>query len=321
MAYGSMDYGSHPTRYASLSDDEFYANFRDSVWRAMDNGERQEVLQEAVNRGAALNGEIGSCTVSFRDDLGKGIAACQYDSQIDISMQYHGKQQDESVESGWCALESALHEDRHAWQNQIADGVISNATAEETEKIRANGILAVDVTLPDGSTKPGLTYVSNTRNTLEESIYRAQYTEADAFRTSESRVCEICSRQMKLMERESWENPTDTLLSDWRGASTYCENLKQRCHESVMEAYEKYWHVDHLEDEVNTALSNLYAQKNDPVHPFVDEVVREASVHEYEVLSAQAYGAQSVSQSQKYGAQDREQTAEQADDGYSAAYC
>ena len=88
-----------------------------------------------------------------------------------------------------------------------------------------------------------------------------------------------------------------------------------------MEAYEKYWHVDHLEDEVNTALSNLYAQKNDPVHPFVDEIVREASVHEYEVLSAQAYGAQSVSQSQEYGAQDREQTAEQADDGYSAAYC
>ena len=74
-------YGEHPTMYGSLTDAQLYGMYRQSVWSGMGEHERQQLLQESVNRAAQERGEHGACEVRFAD-LDDGVSGEQRGSLI-----------------------------------------------------------------------------------------------------------------------------------------------------------------------------------------------------------------------------------------------
>ena len=58
-------YGSHPTIYGNLSDGQLYQMYRSEIWKGLNEDNRQQLLQETVNRSALEHGEIGACKVVF----------------------------------------------------------------------------------------------------------------------------------------------------------------------------------------------------------------------------------------------------------------
>lgn len=310
-------YGNHPTQYANQPDDLFYQNFRSTHWRSLDSAAREELLQEAVNRSAQLNGEIGSCKVSFSDALDGATEAVQYGDRIDVSLSHYGAACDQNADSGWKALETVLHEDRHAWQNQVVAGVIDNASPEQKRLFEANQGSPVVIGVKDGRLEIGNTYLCNARDAMEYDLYLAQPTEADAYRVSEARTDAICARQTALIEQELRVHPTQALSDDLYGAVTYRTDLQSRCFNANMAQASSDWGVDDLEKEVNTALTNLYEHENEPVNPLVKQGVRQAAVHEFQLSSAKDASQTQAQTPHQEQAQEQEQ---EQDESCSCSY-
>ena len=129
------NYWTHPTRYGNLSNDELYAMYRSSVYSRLDEAEKLDLLQETVNRDAIERGELGAPKVEF-DMLSAGVSGEAKDGAIRIdynmavrgiqSMEYEGRtvtyaRDDHNIQ----ALNTALHENAHCFQDQVIDGTIT----------------------------------------------------------------------------------------------------------------------------------------------------------------------------------------------------
>ena len=121
-------YGTHPTIYGNHTNEELFSLYRESSWSTMNENSRQQLLQETVNRAAAAKGELGACEVRFAD-LDSSTLGQQSGSVIEINRsvfaqdkyvhEYNGHVIEErAIDSNMRALETVLHEDIHAWQNQ-----------------------------------------------------------------------------------------------------------------------------------------------------------------------------------------------------------
>ncbi len=308
------DYGSHPTIYGSLSDGELYALYRWETWSTLDEAHRQQLLQETVNRSAVQNGEKGSCEVVFAD-LGPGVAGEQSGSTIRVNRDFYATDTRMTAKNGQLctetkqgnnmdALVTVLHEDQHAYQNQVIDGTIPAPDPSLQREYAANDFNTVNVAMPDGTTAPGATYIQGNDGEFGYYLYYAQSTERDAHRISEERATRI----MEALEREYGTEPS---------FQAFRQEIEANGFEATMADMKETFGSDTVEHDVNASLMNRVYGTNDRVDPEVDRLVAKEIMETYRSVH-RGVTAQGQAQKNPMG-QQAEETTEADQKGISAS--
>ena len=273
-------YGNNPTSLGHLSNHELFSMYRGESWSAMKENARLELLQETVNRSAAANGEIGSCKVSFSKDLPHYVAGVQSGDEIQLNydmfvndtekVNYNGHVIDRAVtDSNMKALETVLHEDIHAWQNQCTDGTIKcNNEALLREYASNNGDLSV-IDKPDGTVAVGQQYMRG-EGYNGYYMYYLQSSERDAHKFSEERTMQI----MDYLESQYGTEPS---------FQAYRQDVAENGYNAVLEQAKIAMNNEFVEEDINTTLMNQYYGTNDPVHSReTEEAVKQEMVLSFE---------------------------------------
>lgn len=274
----SKGYGNHPTVYSSLSNDALYTLYTGENWSGLNETARQQLLQETVNRAAVQNGEIGSCEVRFTSLPGT-VLGQQSGNVIELNRSvfvedkyvhnYNGTLIEEPVpDSNFLALETALHEDLHAWQNQCIDGTIVCSDRGLEEEYRANDFSVSYVQGSDGSGHLGSHYLNGKDPVLGYYIYYFQSSERDAHYFSQRQTGIIGNfLQEKYGVDQSFQE--------------YLSNLASNGYSAVHQKGAELFANPVFDKEINTVLMNQYYGTSRPVDPAIEKAVKEDMIASY----------------------------------------
>lgn len=267
----SAGYGSHPTIYGHLSDEELLSMYHEKTWFGLDESHRQQLLQETVNRSAAAKGELGSPEVRFADlksstlgQQGGGIIQLNRAvyAQDTYRHEYHGTVIEErAVDSNYRALETVLHEDIHAWQDQCTAGIIACSDPKLLEEYQANNFTTAVVPDGNGGVTLGSNYLSGeTPGVLGYYLYYFQSSERDAHKFSEEQT-------MKIVAALQEKNGEDI------SSLTYQKRVLTEGYQATHDKAEALLGNPNFEQEINKVLVNEYYGKDLPVDPAIEAVV------------------------------------------------
>ena len=76
------------TKFQGLSDNELYKMYRIEEWKEMNEGDKQQLLQETVVRSAEKRGEVGCCIVNF-EDLPDGTLGTHRNGVISLNRSHY----------------------------------------------------------------------------------------------------------------------------------------------------------------------------------------------------------------------------------------
>lgn len=276
------DYGTHPTRYENLSDDDLYAMYRSSVYSRLDDAGKLSLLQETVNRDAMECGELGAPKVEF-GMLSAGVSGEASDGVIRIdynmavkgiqSMEYEGRtvtfaRDDYNIQ----ALNTALHENVHCFQEQIIDGTIVIPDNGLTAEYQANSFTE-SVVLKDGSYRMGSQYLTGeTPNGY--CMYYFQATERDAYRSAELKTNNILQGLAEKFGKEpSFE--------------AYAKDLEVNGYQAMEQKALELFNNPNFEANVNQTLKNHYFGTNVPVNREIEAAVKNEMEASYQKLRSQ----------------------------------
>ena len=275
----TVGYGTHPTIYGSYSDEALMDLYRESSWFCMGEDSRQQLLQETVNRSAAAKGELGACEVRFAD-LDSGTLGEQSGNVININRsvfaqdtyqhEYNGHMIEErAFDSNMRALETVLHEDIHAWQNQCIDGTISCPDATLLEEYTANNF-SISV-VPDGygGLQIGSHYLSGETPNTGYYMYYFQSTERDAHLYSEQQTWNV----MQSLQAK---------YGDDKSLLTYQKGVLLNGYQTTYREGQLLFGNENFEQEINQVLVNQYYKTNTPVDPAIQAAVQNEMIASYE---------------------------------------
>ncbi len=277
-------YGSHPTRYGSLDDSQLYFLFREEHWGTMDEAGRRELLQESVNRAAMENGELGSCAVVF-DDLPSCLAGRQSGDMIYLNRDmfvygirktsYNGQICTVPLfGSNMRALETALHEDQHAYQNQVINGVIVPKDPALQYEYASNNFGIVQMKNPDGTLRNGCTYLQGLTPGAGYYLYYFQSSERDAHQLSEEKTVSIMNNlAAKYGEEASF--------------SAYWQEVSVNGYQAMLAEAQKMFQCPFPEKEINQSLMNHYYGTQNQVAPQIEALVAGEMAASYAALAQQ----------------------------------
>ena len=125
---------SHEKFYSELSDSDLYSCFCRNNWSELNESNRLLLLSEAVNRENIKYGGNYSVNIAF-EDMKSNIAGYQKGDNIFLNRDmfvndrltevYGGERIEFKLsDSNWQALETALHENRHVFQDKVVEGVV-----------------------------------------------------------------------------------------------------------------------------------------------------------------------------------------------------
>ena len=271
-------YGQHPTIYGHLSNEELTALYRESSWFQMDEHSRQQLLQETVNRSAAAKGELGACEVRFAD-LKSSTLGQQSGNVIEVNRSifaqdtyshvYDGHLIEEPVfDSNMRALETVLHEDIHAWQNQCLDGVIPCQNPELLAEYRANDFSLSVVPGENGNLRLGSHYLNGVTDNTGYYMYYFQSTERDAHLYSQQQTVHI----MNSLEQKYG---TDKSLL------TYQKNVLTNGYQATFQRGQQIFGSSQFEREINQVLMNQYYGTKVPVRKEMETAVQKEMAASY----------------------------------------
>lgn len=279
------DYGSHPTIFSNFTNDSLFAMYRDEKWSQMDEHMRLELLQETVNRSAKLNGELGSPQVIF-DDLAPTVAGSQgqgiirldrnrFVNDMCVATDRDGNPMVDGNgnvityaldDANIQALETVLHEDIHAWQDQIIDGTIQAPSQELLDEYAANNFDVAFIQMADGTLDVGQQYLGGNSKNGGYYLYYLQSTERDAHRYSELRAQQIV-------------NQLAQKYGDEASFQAYRQNLAINGYDATLATAKLYFGAETVEQDINTTLKNHFYQTNEPVgSKLVEESVKQEMV-------------------------------------------
>lgn len=279
-------YGQHPSSLSGLSDEALIAMYRGESWFNMNEQQRLELLQETVNRSAQQNGELGSCRVAFSDDLGPGVSGVQSGDQILLSREryvmdmgqvtYGGRTITVPLtDSNMQALETVLHEDQHAWQNQVIDGTVPCSDPQLLREYMANNFDVSLVRDGQGACDVGQQYLSGAGNGGYY-LYYLQSTERDAFRISQARTMEAAAY---LEQHYGQDGSLDA----------YRQSVAANGYEATLQQAQRYFGTETVEEDINTTLQNQFYHEDKPVSsPVVEEAVKQEMVLSFQERMGQA---------------------------------
>ena len=274
-------YGSHPTSLMGLSDGELYAMYRGENWFSMDEFARLELLQETVNRAASQNGELGSCRVEFVK-MDHNTAGRQYGDVIQLNREmyvddlrlanYNGQLiQTPLQDSNLHALTTVLHEDQHAYQNQIINGVIQASDSSVRQEYAANNFGVVQVLQNDGLLRTGSTYLSGNTPGVGYYLYYFQSTERDAHRFSEEKTAYI----MDYLTTEYGNEPSFYM---------YRTELRANGYDATVSKAKEIFGDINIDHEINQSLMNHYYHTFEPVNAQINALVQVEMINSYEAM-------------------------------------
>lgn len=272
-------YGEHPTIYGHLNDAELHSMYRGEVWKTLDEDHRQQLLQETVNRAAATMGEKGACEVKF-SSLGTGTYGCQHGNVIELNHMYFVDDkrqiefnghviQENFADSNYMALETVLHENIHAWQNQCINGTIKCNSEELVREYRANCFTTTIVDNSNGEQVNGSHYMNGLSDGYGRYFYYFQSTERDAHKYSEIQTQTIINENIK------------NYGSDIT-ASEYELDVKQNGYEATLVEAKKVFGYDNFEHDINTTLMNDYYKTDDTVNTNTELLVHNEMAKSYD---------------------------------------
>lgn len=277
MSAENIGYGSHPTKFSSLSNDALFSMYRGEQWFGMDEGDRQQLLQETVNRVAAARGEVGACRVVF-EDLDNGVLGAQSGNTISLNREafvndqrvatYNGVLITEPLlDSNMQALETLIHENEHAWQNQCIDGTIEG-NPQLTEQYRANDFTVSVTDDANGNPKVGSHYLDGS-GTNGYYLYYFQSTERDAHRFSQL----FTDRIMTELEAKYG---TEASFEEYRA------NIQANGYEATLKAAKEAFDNENFERDLNNTLMNQYYGTDTPVDPNTERAVKDCMIASFE---------------------------------------
>lgn len=193
------DYGTHPTQYGHLKNDNLYAMYREAVYSKLSENEKLDLLQETVNRDAIERGEIGSPRVQF-DEMPSNISGNAANGVITVNrdmavngvqiMNYQGHTIQHSIDDyNIQSLNTVLHENAHCFQDQVIDGSIKIDDPQLTAEYQANSFTSSAV-LQNHSYCLGSQYLTG-ETAGGYYMYYFQATERDAYFSAEKKTEEI----------------------------------------------------------------------------------------------------------------------------------
>lgn len=249
------NYGQHPTIYNDLNDIELYGMYRNDIFHNLDAFERLELMQETINRSAVEKGEIGSCGAHFAE-LDPNTRADQFADKIrfdvykfagnEPSVDSKGNLREISILQNVEALEAALHENEHAWQNQAMAGVIPVNDPYTIYEYRANNF---DISqLSNGNY--GQHYLG------DSILYYLQSTERDAHINSQAKTLEI----LNMVENAYGKDETFDMYRQVQLFEGYNAQLEEA---------KNIYNNPAVERDVNQTLINHYYGINIPVDPHI----------------------------------------------------
>ena len=284
------EYGVHPTRYGNLSNDQFYAMFRESTYSKLGESEKLDLLQETVNRDALEKGEVGAPEIRFADlpanesgNAANGVINVNRDMAVKgmQSFEYNGQTIQHSIRDyNVQSLNTVLHENIHCFQDQIIDGTITIEDAQKTAEYQANSFTS-SVVLQDGRYQLGSQYLTGeTANGYY--CYYFQSTERDAFLGAEERTAAILSG---LTEKYGTEPSFEA----------YAKSVESTgYHATEREAIERFQNPNFVRD-LNQTLQNQYFGTNVPVDKNTEAAVKAEMVATYKSLQHQITQANNLS--------------------------
>lgn len=277
------DYGSHPTKYENISDKEFYGKFRNDEWRALNEEQRRELLQETVNRSAARRGEVGASEVKFQDmepsvlgEQSNGTIYLNRDRFVNDVKQINFKGNNISIideASNIEAIETVLHEDIHAWEDQVSDGTIKIQDQHLKEEYSSNNFSIVSIGDNLQNNVFGSTYLNGVSQSakvqgMDYYLYYFQSTERDAHKYSELETMQI----IDFMEKE---------YGNEESFDIYREQVRLTGYEATYNKGATIFDNTNFEQEINTSIMNSYYDTQNPVDPHIDAIVKDEMVASY----------------------------------------
>lgn len=274
-------FGSHPTQYGALPNQELYAHYRESVFQSLTDNQKLSLLQETVNRDALSKGMVGSPAVQW-DQLPAHIAAQASPNGIisvnqervcagTVTLQdaagntYVREIPGSNIE----ALNTILHENVHALQSQILNGTVS-ASPDELHSLAANDFTTSLVLKDDGTLSSGSQYlVGNTANGWY--TYRFQISEQQAFACAERETLTIV------------QNLADTYGQEASFQTYFYSVLANGCAVQEAQAAALYNTPDFAQ-QVNQVLQNQFYGTNKPVSPNIAAAVKDEMTASYQSL-------------------------------------
>lgn len=250
-------YGVHPTRYANLSNEQLYSMFRKSVYSILGEKEKQDLLQETVNRDALERGEIGVPKVCFANlsahvsgNAAKGVINVNRNMAVNGTQcfQYNGQTIEHAIgDYNVQALNTVIHENIHCFQDQVIDGTINIDDAQKTAEYRANGF-NTSMVYQDGKYQMGSQYLTG-QTVNGYYCYYFQSTERDAFWGAEKKTEVILNN---LMEKYGTEP----------SFGIYARSVEVNGYKAMeQEAIERFQNPD-FEKDLNHTLLNQYFGTN-----------------------------------------------------------
>ena len=271
-------YGNHHTVFGQLSNSDLFGMYRGEVWSGLNESSRQQLLQETVNRAAASMGEKGSCEVRFAD-MSPDTFGRQHGNVIEINKDIftndmlHANVCGQSIDvpfqdSNYKALETVLHENIHAWQNQCVDGTIDHPNKELIEEYRANGFTTSEVTDKNGVQRDGSQYLNGLDPDHGNHLYYFQSTERDAHKFSEIQTQEIVDQNLKNF------GPDDT-------ANVYKADVEENGFQATWNEAREQFGYDDFEKDINSTLKNSYNGTDIEVNPEIEALVHNEMAESY----------------------------------------
>lgn len=269
-------YGSHPTIYGNLTDGQLYQMYRSEIWKGLNEDNRQQLLQETVNRSALEHGEIGACKVVFSHDLDVGTDGQQSGNMIlmdyekfvnDREVRIYNEKEiyHDVIDSNMQALTTAFHEDEHAYQNQVIEGLIPGDAKETIKEYKANDF-TLAVIKQDNSIHIGSQYLNGISNYY---LYYLQSTERDAFRNSEDKAVKV----MEYLKEQYGEE---------KSFEVYRAGLQAKGFEAVLKEAQQYFQNENIEKDINQTLMNQYYATNEPVDSVAKSAVKREMILSYQ---------------------------------------
>ena len=258
------DFAIHRTRFENYSDTALYGLYRESVFTNLSPSEKLDLMQETVNRDAALQGMKGAPEVVY-GDLTSEFGGCYMDGVI--YMNYELIVEGEGEYPNCQALNSVFHENIHAWQDQVADGTIPAVSPELRTQYRANDA-STSVVKQNGSYKMGNQYLSGITSPY---LYYFQALERDAKLGAEIKTNSIIQDLIaKFGMEKSFED--------------YEKNMAEFGYGAMEEkAIAFYQNPDFVRD-LNRVLVNQKFGTNLPVDKATEEAVKTEMVATYREL-------------------------------------
>ena len=270
-------YGEHPTIYGSLEDNELYAMYRGDIWFGLNETQRQQLLQETVNREAERNGELGSCEVLFEDmdpcilgEQSAGVIRLNRDAYVEDKRvhTYNGQTIEEPfTTSNYNALETVIHEDIHAWQNQCIEGTIECTDQDLLNEYRANNFTDSPIADENGEIQNGSQYLNGVTPGYGYYMYYFQSTERDAHFISEKRTLEIMRDNAMYGEDPS--------------ADRFLEEVSDNGYIATKSDAEELFGDEDFDHGINNTLMNKYYGTKLEADPEVEKLVEGEMIESY----------------------------------------